>query len=79
MQPKLISYLNSYIRNLSKELGDESAIHELRFIGTPNISIRWRLDLKSKLGMAQPAPTQRKQNFIDAQVQGALLKRICLH
>ena len=29
--------------------------------------------------MAQPAPTQRKQNFVDAQVQGALLKRICLH
>ena len=31
---------------------------------------------KSKLGMSNPAPTQRKQNYIDAQVQGALLKRI---
>ncbi|MDA7861838.1 hypothetical protein N9B22_02090 [bacterium] len=29
--------------------------------------------------MSKPAPTQRKQNYIDAQVQGALLKRICLH
>jgi len=29
--------------------------------------------------MPTPEPTPRKQNYIDAQVQGALLKRICLH
>jgi len=33
----------------------------------------------SKLDMSNPAPAKRKQNYIDAQVQGALLKRICLH